>query len=236
MNISVKNNLRLSIFLPVILIGFLPITGCNPPSPTPTGQASSPGTSPVVSPETSPVVSPETSPGTSSPEVTSSPSVAPNTSSNSGNWYSYKSTDGSYSVDFPAQPQEQKRSVDSAGKKIDFTLVNYPDQANKRFYAAAVSNVPLPPGAKFDVEKGLDGARDNAVKSANAKLIKEEKITLNGYEGRELTMQGQGTLVAKQRMFADPKNFKLYQAILVAEDGKVDFPEAKQFFDSFQIK
>jgi hypothetical protein len=234
MNISVKNNLRLSIFIPVILIGFLPITGCNPPSPSPTGQASSPGTSPETSPGTSPgTSSPEV---TSSPGVTSSPSVAPNTSSNSGNWYSYKSTDGSYSVDFPAQPQEQKRTVDSAGKKIDFTLVNYPDQANKRFYATAVSNVPLPPGVKFDVEKGLNGARDNAVKSANAKLIKEDKIKLNGYEGRELTMQGQGTLVAKQRMFADPKNFKLYQAILVAEDGKVDFPEAKQFFDSFQIK
>ncbi|PSB04798.1 serine/threonine-protein kinase [Merismopedia glauca] len=170
-----------------------------------------------------------------SPSPLTTLTTIPNTS-NTGNWYSYKSEDGSYSADFPAKPQEQKRNVKSAGKEVNFTLVNYQDQPNKRFYATAVSNIPLPPGTKFDVEKGLDGARDNALKSGNAKLIKETKISLNGYQGRELTMQGEGTLVAKQKMFADAKNFKLYQAILVAEDGNVDFPEGQKFFESFFIK
>ncbi|PSB01811.1 hypothetical protein [Merismopedia glauca] len=218
MHIFSKKQLGLSVFIPVILAGFLPISGCNSPKESNTQTASPSPSAQISTPETS------------------SPSVTPNTSSNTGNWYSYKSEDSSYSADFPAKPQEQKRTVNSAGKEINFILVNYPDQANKRFYATAVSNVPLPPGTKFDVEKGLDGARDNAARSANAKITKETKIKLNGYEGRELIMQGQGTLVAKQRMFADPKNFKLYQAILVAEDGNVEFPEGQKFFDSFQIK
>jgi hypothetical protein len=182
-----KNKLTPSISLPLVVLGLLSLTACNP-------------------------------------------------SSNTGNWYSYKSADSSYSIDFPVKPEEQKRSVDAAGQKIEFTFVNYSDATNKRFYATAVSNIPLPPGTKFDVDRGLDGARDNAAKTPKATISKETKINLNGYQGREITLKGQNTLVARQRMFADPKNLRLYQAILVAEDGNVDFPEGQKFFDSFEIK
>ncbi|MBW4619178.1 MAG: protein kinase [Cyanosarcina radialis HA8281-LM2] len=179
--------------------------------------------SPSVEPE------PSNSPVTSSSPDTTEP--VNNSNSDTTNWYAYSSQSGNYNARFPAQPTEQKQNADSA----EFILVGYSDNTNKRFYGTAESEVTLPSGATFDVQKGLDGARDSAAKSTNATVISEQQITQNGYPGREVTMRGQNNLGIIQRMIVDPDGPTLYQAIVVAEDGNLTFPEARAFLDSLTI-
>lgn len=46
--------------------------------------------------------------------------------------------------------------------------------------------IPLPEGASFDVDQGLDGGRDNAAASTNSEVESEESINVEGLPGRAL--------------------------------------------------
>jgi hypothetical protein len=210
--------------LPIVLALVVPMTACNT---TQTAQSPTTGTSPTTT--TSPPAS-----TTESPAATGSPAAS--SSGDTGSGYAYSAQSGNYTANFPAKPTEQKQTAKSASGPIEFVLAGYSDEANKRFYGTAESSIPLPSGASFDVKKGLDGARDNAAKSTNATVVDEKEITQNGYPGREVTMKGQNNLAIVQRMIVDPEGPTLYQAIVVAEDGNITFPEARAFLDSLNIK
>jgi hypothetical protein len=217
--------------LPIVLALVVPMAACNT---TQTAQSPSPGTSPAAT------SSPATT-STESPAVTNSPTTTESPSTSSGDtsgWSDYSAQSGNYTARFPGKPTEQKQSAQSASGPIEFVLVGYSDNANKRFFGTAESSIPLPAGSSFDVKKGLDGARDNAAKSTNATVTDEKEITQNGYPGREVTMKGQNNLAIIQRMIVNPEgtNPTLYQAIVVAEDGNLTFPEARTFLDSLDIK
>ncbi len=186
----------------------------------------------------------DSTPPKSSPSTKSTPTESPSSpksSANSptGSGYTYNSKDGNYTVVFPAKPSEQNQTANSAKGPIPFVLAIYTDDSKQRAFLTSSSNLPLPEGKKpsdYNPEKGLDGARDGASKSAKATIVKETKITQNGYPGREITMKGGKNTAILQRIFIDPKGPTLYQAVVVAADGNLEFPEAKAFIDSLSIK
>lgn len=194
--------------IPVLFALIVPLAACNNNKPTISSEVQSPAPQSSAVPQT-------------------------NTASVPPNWYNYTAQDGSYRVNFPGQPQQDNQSVDTQIGKIQFVQALYEDKTQQQLYYAANAKYPVDP-SKYDVEKGLDGARDNAAKGGNFTIANEEKINLNGLPGREVTMRGQqGEL--KARYFIDPKGPILYQVFVLAPDGSLQPSETQAFLDSLAI-
>jgi len=176
-----------------------------------------------------------------SPVPSASPNVAtsPSATAASNNWYSYASSEGNYSVQFPAKPEEQPKATQSPQGQVSGVEVRYLDQAQQRIYLTRHLTLPVPPGTKLDkanVEAVLDNAQASAVQSSGAKLKDGKKISQSGYSGRQFTMSLPDGTTAKARIFINPNNLKAYQALVAAKNGQVDFPEANTFLESLTIK
>ena len=158
---------------------------------------------------------------------------APDSEALTNDWYDYTASDRSYKVKFPAQPTEQNLSADSVIGPLKFILAVYNDKTRQRSYATGSYKYPINP-ARYNVEKGLDGARDKSAQDSNSTIISEIKLSLNGIPGREITMRssktGEATLM---RTFIDPSGPIIYTALVVAADGNINFPEARAFINSF---
>lgn len=141
-------------------------------------------------------------------------------------WYRYTATDGSYSALFPGQPEDFVEPDSSV-------QVMYEDQANNRAYLTQNSFLSVNP-SQLDVEEVLD-AVIASVSSDGATVTNLKKISLNGLPGREVTVQNKEGVVMKMRAFVNPKVPALYLAIVSAENGDKDFPEAQAFLNSLSI-
>lgn len=152
------------------------------------------------------------------------------------NWYSYTAKDGSYTVYFPGQPEEQNLSVETPLGILNALFVFYKYPEKERIFSASSIKYPVEPN-QYNVEKGLDGARDGAAINSNSIIISEKKISYQGFPGREIILQSkvEPNFRLLLRMFIDPTEPRLYSLQVTAEDGNLDFPEAKAFLDSFSI-
>ncbi|MGK7921286.1 MAG: hypothetical protein AB4080_14885 [Trichodesmium sp.] len=152
------------------------------------------------------------------------------------NWYNYSNKDGNYTVYFPGKPQEKNISVPTSLGTLNtlFAFYEYPEK--KRFFSINYVTYPVEP-SQYNVEKGLDGARDGAARNSNATIISEKNIRYQDFPGREIIFQSQQQpdLKILARMFIDPTGPTLYILQVIAEDGNLDFPEAKAFLDSFVV-
>ncbi len=203
-----------SLFLSVALVLVLPISACSRTTKVASTDVKSPTSQPALSPE-------------------------PKSDSASQNWYTYTAKDNSYTIKFPSKPQEEDKSVTNPNVgKLNYMQVLYEDKANNRAYLTA--NIIYPGKssqynfAKDRIEKELDGIRDGQAQGSNSTIASEKTITFKGLTGREIrfkskNQQGEAMM---SRILIDPKKPALYQIIVVAGDGKLDFPEAQAFLDS----
>ena len=134
-------------------------------------------------------------------------------------WYSYSPSDRSYQVRFPAEPQTQDETQVILDKGAKAYLVRKDD-------------IPIPEGAEVDVNAILDGARGGL--SASGEIKSETKLKKNGISGRELLVTGEDGKILKARVFFDPDNGRLYQAIVGAVDGELP-QESDAFLESLEI-
>lgn len=155
----------------------------------------------------------------------------------SGHWVTYNSSDGAYSVSFPGKPNEKSQSSNTAAGKITYVLVSYEANAGKRAYLSSSTMYNVSP-KNFNVQKGLDGARNGAASSTKATVSRETKISFKGAPGREFYMSMPNGTKAKERIFIvnKGKGPVLYQVLVVDTEGKIDVPETDQFLKSLQIK
>jgi hypothetical protein len=139
------------------------------------------------------------------------------------------------SVRFPQKPVENEQSTDSAIGKVHFTLAMH-DGGDKGYMAtAAIYDVPK--GTPFDLEGALDGGRDEMLKNIGARPLSEKKISLDGFQGRELTFVGevQGrTLHGTARLFASDSPPSAYIASAFRLSESAD-PDAQRFLDSMHL-
>jgi hypothetical protein len=108
-----------------------------------------------------------------SPTVTQVIDPEPTKSITSG-WYGYISKDNTYSAKFLAHPQELNQSTDSPIGKLDVALVFYEDKTSGRAYVIQSNKYPVK-SSNFDIEKGLNGARDLVVKTWNGSVTADSK-------------------------------------------------------------
>ena len=166
-------------------------------------------------------------------KAASNTSKSSSDNSTTNGWQTYTAKDGSYTLQFPGQPNEQSRSVNSPLGKITFVQVAYEDKTNRRAFFATNTKYPVKP-SQFNVEKGLDTSVDGAIKSSNSKLTSVKKIEYKGLPGREFTMAGEKGIVGKARIIMDPQGPMMFQTLVVAEKSeKLAEPATQAFLDSF---
>ncbi|MGD2183991.1 hypothetical protein [Lusitaniella coriacea] len=172
---------------------------------------------------------------TSASPIAESPVTEP---SLTDDWQAYTEKNGRYQIKFPEKPIENNQQQQTPqGQTVEITTAIYEDEPNKRVYVSSVNEMPLPEGATFDVEKGLDGGRDGATRSTNSTVVSEEKIDYDGLPGRSIVMSTPEGAKIKMNMLINAKEEKalFYQVWVAAQDGNIDFPEAQAFLDSLEI-
>lgn len=150
--------------------------------------------------------------------------------------YKYSAQDGSYTVKFPGKPVENTQTVQTQLGPVKAIIVYYEANQGKRGYAVSSSQYKIDP-RKYNVEKGLDGARDGIAKNINATVTKETKINYKGAPGREiyLTMK-QGQTKVHVYVVNAGKRPTIYQAFVMDTTGKVDDAEVNSFLGSLTFK
>jgi hypothetical protein len=173
------------------------------------------------------------------PVSQSSPAPATTAASLATNWYQYTAKDGSYSVKFPGQPQEENKSVDSDAGELKYLQLLYADTTNNRaFLAMSIKYAVDSSQVQFndqDVQGILDAARDGQAEGDESTVTSEKQISFNGLPGREITFRGKDGNAAISRIFFNPKGATLYQIIVMAGDGNLAFPESQTFLNSFAV-
>jgi hypothetical protein len=152
--------------------------------------------------------------------------------------YKYAAADGSYTVKFPGKPKEQTQTVATAVGPIKAVFVIYEVNKGQRAYMSSSTQYKIDP-RQYNVEKGLDGARDGMVKSTNATISKENRINYKGAPGREVYFtlkQGKGKGKVHLFVVNTGKGPIIYQVVVLDSSGKVDDADTNAFLSSMAFK
>jgi hypothetical protein len=148
-------------------------------------------------------------------------------------WQKFASNDGRFTVLFPGTPKNETKDVETDAGKVSVHMfyVEYKETA----YVAMYTDFPVE--AKDEgIEAALDSGRDRGLEAANAQLVSEKKITLNGYPGREIRAKGKDPAensVLVSRFFLAKR--RLYQVIVAGPGGQIDSGAEEKFLSSFDI-
>ena len=152
------------------------------------------------------------------------------------NWYEYTAQDGSYRIKFPGKPEEQNLQIPNPLGQLTSVVPMYQDMQGQRIFICMNITAPVDP-ALYEVEKGLNSARDGAARMSNSTIISEEKITLQGMSGREIILESPEGVKTLMRVFINEKQqtVSLYQILVSGTNETFDTPETRAFLDSFTV-
>lgn len=150
-------------------------------------------------------------------------------------WVKFTSPEGRFAVLLPHEPKLEKTSATEANP-----ITNYRYSALASGYGFICEYFDAPSTGE-DAQKFLDNTRDGIVSGASATLVGEQKISLNRYPGRELTLaftaKENAEITARTRIYLVGKRLysltflhvKSMEAVRAANFGK-------KFFSSFELK
>lgn len=161
-------------------------------------------------------------------------STLTSTSSNSSDLSSYTefvSTEGRFKASFPGKPREKSQSV--LGMKIKMFTVEESDGT----MGVAYLDVPEKNlKTSKQIEESLTNARNGMLKNVNAKLIKEDRITLSGkYPGREIRAEVSSKNI---EMYSSIYlvNGRAYQVLIMGKTHWLESDKARKFLNSFALR
>ena len=148
-------------------------------------------------------------------------------------WVKFESAPGKFSISLPAQPTEDKKTVESPHGPYTSTL--FTANGTGEFYI--VGWVDYDPKFVFNPEAELDANRDNLIKGVNGKLLSSHKITRGGYQGLEFT----GEFAVESRSFGLKSQVFIvgkrpYMMTYVFLQGKESLENGGKFFPSFKVR
>jgi len=148
-------------------------------------------------------------------------------------WKEYASQDGRFTVDFPGTPKQAKEPRQTKFGRVDAQLVILaPDKGV--FYGVAYLDYPESVLKAHGADELLDGASDSALKGVKGGRVEgQEKLTLSGNPGRQLTIGAPGNLRLTVRIYL--VKTRLYQVISSVSKDKEKEAEPKRFLESFKI-
>lgn len=150
----------------------------------------------------------------------------------SSDWVKFNSTAGNFSILFPKQPTEEKKTIATPYPSYTSTMYT----ANVTGHLYLVGWVDYEPKFVFNTDKELEANRDNMVKALNGKLLTSNKSILSTYPGLDFT----GEFVVRERHFLfKAKVFivgkRPYLLTYVFPQGQESIPDGNRFFSSFRI-
>lgn len=152
-------------------------------------------------------------------------------------WVDFTTENGAMSIKFPQQPTTEEQVAPSDIGDVEFSMTMYADESEKQLFMVSSLEYPIDP-AEYDVEQGLEGAKNGALQNSGATLISDEPTDRFGIPGKKLLMTSteQGSeLTVRAEVYIDPKGPTLHQIMMVVEGDNIDTPAANAFFDSAEI-
>ena len=144
-------------------------------------------------------------------------------------WTTVSSPEGGFEVEMPAVPELARHTVDTVVGPLEFTV----HSARLGSASYQIIWVEYPEGAIEDAEAVLDAARDGAVARSGSRLVREDRIALDGHPGREIELDVQGRIIGLDRLFLVGN--RLYQILLAGDAGDLRSEEATRFLESFRL-
>jgi hypothetical protein len=148
-------------------------------------------------------------------------------------WIPYESKEGRFTAKFPSKPLVRTQNVPTAVGTLKMTM--YSVRGPGMMIAVAIADFPPKLVKKRTQKQMFDGARDRAVQQVGGKLVKETKITVQGWPGRKLMIakKAGGQTLQMEQVFCLAKN-RLYQAAVVYQLAKKPEALLKKFFENFK--
>jgi hypothetical protein len=141
--------------------------------------------------------------------------------------YSYES-DG-FAVSAPGEPTLTKQNQDSPGGKVE--VHNYAIELGNN--SGVMISTTLFPNVQGDPKTLVQGAKNGAVDTMNAKITSEKEITIDGYPGVQFEADSQNFHI-RSRMYVVKDRLLMLLAI-APNESKIP-PTADRVFDSFKLK
>ena len=142
-------------------------------------------------------------------------------------WKLFSSERGRFTALFPGTPTEQKNPVDTALGKID--MYQYSTTRGGTVYMISLNDLPVAQTGKTDL---LDTAVKSAQQSLGGNVQEESKISVDGYPGRSWRSETPVLTVMAKCLWVHPR---MYQLLVAAPKGTLNFGEARRFLDSFKL-
>lgn len=151
-------------------------------------------------------------------------------SSSLSSFTEFVSKEGKFKAKFPGTPRE--KSQNALGLKIKMFMVEEKDGA----FGVAYIDLPSFSNTKtIPAETLLSNARDGMLHNVNAKLVREDRIALQGkYPGREIKadVPSKGGEMFCSIYLVDDR---AYQVLIIGKSAWLNSDKARKFLNSFSI-
>ena len=144
-------------------------------------------------------------------------------------WVEYRPAGEGYRVEFPAVPKITKEDINSHLGKASFTYAEYESKGG--FILVAMQTVY--PSSPPDPQAFLDIASASGVKSANATLREEKRLTVGGKPARRMIMEMPDKLVGVALVVLNGNH--LYNTMAVVPQGQESSADVQRFIESFAL-
>lgn len=148
-------------------------------------------------------------------------------------WMSFSAVEHGFETRFPVAPKKHDLSASTPAGAIP--AVMYLAEQGNDAVGVTVLTVPESMLGQFNVDGGLDGARDGMINNVGGTIVSEKHMQFLGHDARAIvakTTAENVTLRLEARLFwVSPRAFQL---IAVSVEGSASNP-ADKFFDSFRL-
>ena len=142
----------------------------------------------------------------------------------------YQPVGAGFRIEFPSPPAVSSRDLGTTVGTLKVTTAIY-ESAEMTLLA---THTVFPRGAVGDPHAALDGARNNALRNGERKLIVERRLSIGGHPARRLTLEdaaGQNRMVMLLVVNGD----RLYQASVTTEPQPTLPVVGERFIRSFAL-
>jgi hypothetical protein len=143
-------------------------------------------------------------------------------------WKAYRYPSDGFSASFPADPEVQKKNVDTKSGAVE--MRSYMTQSGAAALLVGVCDY----GTRIagtEPKSLLQGAKAGALANSKTHLISEKKIMFGIFEGIEFEAESDAAHISARIYLV---GHALYQTVVAVPRGN-NYPDTVRFLDSFQL-
>jgi len=140
----------------------------------------------------------------------------------------FTSKEGAFSVTLPEEPKEKSQDISTKIGPTTLHTFSVERNGGTSFYMVGYSNYQT----TLDSTTSLENVISGQVESMKGKITSDKLITLDGYPGRSVTIEAEGSIFFSSVYVAGNR---LYQVMFGMPKGETMPADGKEFLDSFRI-